>query len=427
MALRACLHLASRYLRPRLSFVSLITLLSILGPILGVATLIVVIAVMTGFGLQLREKIFGMQAHLQLRPYSGTWMADPGPARQSVQALGLRSVAVVEGPVLLQHQRQIVAKFLRGVGLADRQSLADSYPGLTIRGQGTLRKNEAIIGANLAQELDLGPGSKLIVHATGRLRNMIHFKDNDEVEIVQPKEAYTPEELTVVGIFESGMYDYDANFVFTHLEMADEIFDMPWGAAGSINVWAPDPFRLAPLVAQLRNDPACAGLAILTWRQLNSQIFDALAVEKAMQFFLLTIIVVVAGFSIAGTLITVVVQKTREIGVLKAMGASPLTVLGIFAIQGAIVGALGVSLGTGLGLWLVEQRDRLHLLLAAITGYQVFPPELYHFTSIPARIEASDILLITGSAFTICILAALLPACYAAMLQPSRALRNDAG
>ena len=190
-------------------------------------------------------------------------------------------------------------------------------------------------------------------------------------------------------------------------------------------MWAADPFELDAVLTGIRDDPAFTSLLTMTWRELNRQIFEALAMEKSMLFFLLMIIVIVAAFTIAGTLITVVIQKTREIGVMKALGASPLTVLGVFGLQGTIVGFVGVSVGTLLGLWIVDQRNQLADRLSQWTGLEIFPKELYRFSSIPAHVDRLDIAQITVSAFVICVLAALLPAFYAACMTPSKALHTE--
>jgi lipoprotein-releasing system permease protein len=433
--MRASVFLALRYLQPRWSFMSLITLLAILGPILGVAVLVVVISVMSGFGLELREKIFGVQAHLQYRQgiqassnlQDAPAIADPEPALAALRAHGLRAVPVTEGPVLIQTRRQMIPKLVKGLAPPGSQTLLDVFPGMRIEGKALPADDEVLIGRDLAWQYDLRLGDKIIIHSTGQLKDMIHFTADDQVEIVQSDKVYTPEELTVVGIYSIGMYDFDANVLLTSLDKADDLFRQEWGSATSILVWVPDPFKLDQVLLDLRPEAALKGLQPLTWRQLNQKLFDALMVEKNMQFFLLIIIVVVAAFSIAGTLLTVVIQKTREIGVLKAMGAAPLTVLAVFTVQGAIVGALGVGLGTALGLAVVRWRNELAAGLSHYMGVAVFPPELYQFSSIPAVIDYGDITRIVCSAFIICVLAALLPACYAASLTPSQALRNDAG
>jgi lipoprotein-releasing system permease protein len=172
-------------------------------------------------------------------------------------------------------------------------------------------------------------------------------------------------------------------------------------------------------------DGGFGGLAAVTWMEKNAEFFRALAVEKNLQFFVLVFIVIVSSFSIAATLITIVIQKTREIGVLKALGATQRTILSVFLLQGAIVGLAGVGLGTAVGLLVVNYRGQLQELIEWAFNISVFPPELYMLTVIPAHISKGDIIVIDAISFVICVLGALIPAIYAVSLQPTRALQHD--
>jgi lipoprotein-releasing system permease protein len=165
----------------------------------------------------------------------------------------------------------------------------------------------------------------------------------------------------------------------------------------------------------------------VTWQEANRQLFGALRVEKNLMFFLLTFIVIVAAFGIAGTLITVVVQKTREIGILKAVGMPGGTIARIFLLQGTIIGLIGTSLGTGLGLTIIHYRNQVAAVLAAVMGVEVFPKELYHLSQIPALVMASDVVLIVSAALVICIAGSLVPALYASALSPAAALQEENG
>ncbi len=426
MRVPASLFLAFRYLRPQWSFVSLISFLSVLGPTLGVAVLIVVMAVMAGFGQDIRSRIFGMQAHITLQPALTDYIDSPDVYVKKLQEMGLKATATAQGPVLIQTRRQIIAKFIKGIDPRTDSDVTIIRESTT--GTYDVSGEEAIVGSDLAFSLGIGIGDTLVVHSTGKLQSMVKFDEDDQIYFAESDEVYLPEELEVVGIFDLGMYDYDSNFILVHLEKANEIFNRPWESAGSIQVWTDDPDNLDPIVDQLfANSSFFAGLGMLTWQQVNRQLFGALKVEKNMQFFLLTIIVGVAAFSITGTLITIVVQKTREIGVLKAMGATPLTIQAIFMLQGAVVGLLGVLLGLGLGLLILTYRNHIAAFLGNVMGVEVFPAELYQLPQIPAHVDRLDVLAIAVSTFLICVLAAAIPALYAGAMTPSNALRVETG
>ena len=181
--------------------------------------------------------------------------------------------------------------------------------------------------------------------------------------------------------------------------------------------------RLNGLAERLRARlPACR---IVTWQEANQLLFGALAVEKRLTLFLLAFIVIVAAFGIAGTLITVAVQKTREIGILKAVGMSGGTVARIFILQGAVIGVIGTALGTGLGLLVLHYRNEVAGLLAKVMKVEIFPKKLYHLSEIPAFTTRGDILLIVGLSLIICVAASLVPALYACSLSPAKALQEE--
>ena len=427
MKLNASLLLALRYLKPKWSFLSVITLLSIIGPVLGVAILIVVIAVFAGFGREIRKPIFLMQSHLTLRNFeSDGIIEDPDEILTALHQKGVEAAATYDGPVLVQRSRQIETKMVRGIA----PKADGTYPflnGQIVSGELSLGDDEAVVGYDLAQILGIHVGDSLVIHSTGQLQNMVEFDADDQIQIVEPDEIYMPSEVTVTGIFRLGMYDYDSNFIMVNLEEANEIFDRPWDSAGAIQLWAEDPYNLQPLYDALREEPSVQNLYMLTWKQANRQLFEALQTEKNLQFFLLSFILVVAAFCIASMLITIVIQKTREIGVLKAMGATFWSIISVFLLQGAVVGVIGTCLGTGLGLLIVRCRDGIAQTLAYVTGFEIFPAELYQLSSIPAHLEWPDMFRIVVMTFVICVLASTVPACYAAAISPSKALKNETG
>ncbi len=424
MIRNASLFLAIRYLKPKRSFLSIITFLSILGPILGVAVLIVVISVMAGFNRDIRDKILGMQAHIQLKHAMEIPIENYEPIVNRLNAMSISCTPVIEGPILIQTRKQILAKFIKGILPQSGKNVSDLYRSVT-QGKYNILEDEVIIGMDLALLCNLDIGDKILIHSPDKLNKMIEFDDDGAIQRKESQEIYTPEELTIAGFFSMGMYQYDSSILILHIEKASELFGLDWNTATSIHIRTDEPFNLSPVISQVKQDSTFNHLQPITWQQSNQRLFGALKVEKNLMFFLLIFIMIVAAFGITTTLITIVIQKTREIGVLKAIGAAPADILMIFILQGGFVGFIGTAAGTLLGLFIVDHRNFIAALLARITGEEIFPKDLYHLSQIPALVQPSDLLTIVISSLLICIIGALIPALYAANLTPVNALKNE--
>ncbi len=425
----ADIFLALRYLRPKRTFISVITLLSVLGPVLGVAVLIIVTSVMSGFDHDIRQAILGMQGHLQVFPGWGFGPAqsqvfeDTGPVLAALERVGAVGAPVMEGPVLVQLRNEVTTKFVKGILPEAEKRVTNIHKNPAFQGRFEIEEGEALIGSKMARELGLRIGDQLLIHAPKRLTGNIKWGDDGQVTVKEPDEVYFPEEVTVAGIFSMGVSDYDEAIMFIHLDQADELFGQDWGSASSVHASVPDPFRMDRLTQNLIRE--LKDCRVVTWQEANKVLFDTLRVEKSLMFFLLTFIVIVAAFGIAGTLITVAVQKTREIGVLKAMGVDTGVIARIFVLQGAIIGLLGTTLGAALGVLIVHFRDRVADFLELVMRAEVFPDELYHLSKIPGRVAPGDVALIVVLALVICVLASLVPALYAATLSPAKALQEE--
>lgn len=421
---QASLYLAICYLKPRRSFISVITFLSVIGPILGVAVLIIVISVMAGFNRDIRDKILGMQAHIQLKNISRSPIVEPRLFIEKLRSWDIAAAPAVDGPVLIQGRNRVLAKYVKGIQPELERNVTDIEK-CVVKGRYEIAEYEVLIGNELASQCNLHVGDRFLIHSPEKLNKMVKFDDDGQVVKSANSEVYTPEEVTVAGIFSLGMYEYDSEVIVVHLDKADELFGMDWGAATSIQLKTADPFHLDPVIERIRRDDTFSGLIPVTWISSNERLFGALQVEKNLMFFLLIFIMIVAAFGIAATLITIVIQKTKEIGILKALGATPFTILSIFVLQGVIVGVIGTTLGTALGLFVVENRNVVAELIARILGTEIFPKDLYHLSQIPALVQTSDIVTIVVSAISICILGTFIPALYAASLSPANALRNE--
>lgn len=422
------IFLALRYLRPKRTFISLITLLSVAGPTLGVAVLIVVMSVMSGFDREIRSRILEMQAHIQVVPGfnsdgSPAVIEDPRPIIEALGKLRLKGAPIIETPILVQHERQINVKFLRGIDPPVERQVTNLAERM-VSGTYDIAEGQALIGNELAYELRAKVGDKLLVHSPGKLTKNIKWNDDGSIEFVEDAEVFLPEEVEIAGIFSMGMYEYDSSMVFTHIDQAAELTGLDWGMATSVHAQVADPFAMSDDVAALR-ELLRGRYRIISWQEANAQLFGALRVEKNLMMLVLSFIVVVAAFCISGTLLTVVIQKTRDIGVMRAVGMGRWLVARVFIMQGGIIGFLGTVCGSVAGLTVIHFRNQIADFLGTVMGVEVFPPELYHLAHIPAMVKGGDVAVIVSLAFLICVGASLLPALYAAFIPPVRALQDE--
>ena len=426
------LFLALRYLKPKRTFVSIITLISVLGVTLGITVLILVISVMTGFDEELRDKVLGFDAHIIV---TNEDMADGviqdwrGLVKEIDATPGVVAAApYVQGPVIVEFEHRRLAPLIRGINMDDQEKVTP-LKNLIIAGSAVLRGDSAIIGSEIARSLGIGVGDKLTVYSPGNISDVSALIDdlekhpNDPKRLADLKGLVSPNDLTVTGIFESGRFIYDSEFVLVPLHIAQELYAMEDDVHG-ITVKTVDPYQAEAVknrMAAFLQPP----LAASTWIDENKQLFDAIRTERNVMFFLLLFIVIVAAFGIMNTLITVTVQKTREIGIMKALGATTPQIIWVFLSQGMIVGFFGNASGLALGMLLIRYRNEFREWLGRVLHVHIFPAEIYQFSAIPAKVVPHDVAIICLSAFAICSLAALVPAYVASRLDPVEALRYE--
>ncbi len=422
------IFLALRYLRPKRTFVSIISLLSVLGPLLGVAILIIVTSVMAGFDHNIRKGIMNMQAHLTFYPKSHLgYFPNPEPFMKLLEKYEpqekLICAPVIEGTALLQLKGTVFPKVIRGISPQRESKVTRIQQNFSVPGL-VLQEGQAALGASLGSEMGLAIGDEFLIHSPSRLTQNIHWQKDGKIKVEEPDEFYLPEQCQVASYYSMGISDYDDNIVVMHLDQAADLFGIPWGSATSIQAVVDNPMELNQFAHRLR---ARFGYycEIVTWQEKNQLLFNTLQSEKNLMTFLMAFIVLVASFAISATLITVVVQKTREIGIMKAVGVSSFTIARIFLLQGAIIGVTGTTLGTIAGLLILHYRDAIARLLSMIMGVEVFPAELYHLTSIPALTTPGDLCRIVIMSMVICIGAALIPGVYASCFSPAQSLHAE--
>ena len=417
---------ALRYLRPRRTFVSIITLISIIGVVLGVAVLIVVISVMTGFDLQLRDRIIGFESHLVVRPY-GKPMKDyrslASLVRQQPHVTGVSPF--IEGPIVIETQQgdaysRIAAPFLRGVDPETTDQVSAIKQSMISGHFESLEENGLLVGSELARRLSLSVEDPLALYSISLLQEVRQVLKEDAN---QRDAAPLAADYLIGGVFDIGYYEYNANGMVCSLYDAQDLFNLGDEVHG-LHVMLEDPEMASKVKGSLQHIMG-SDYHVMTWLERNETIFNALVVEKNMIRFLLFFIVLVAAFGITSSMITFVVQKTREIGMLKALGASSRQVVMVFISQSVVVGVFGVAIGLFMGLQAVRYRNDFLAFMNRTLDFSLFPADIYGFAQLPAVVDPTDLWVICGGSLVICILAGVFPAINAGRLQPVEALRYD--
>ena len=424
------LFLALRYLKPKRTFLSIITLISVLGVMLGVTVLILVISVMTGFDRELRQKVIDFDAHILVstEDIMHDWRALKTKIDKTPGVVA--TAPYVQGPVIVEFENRRLAPMIRGVDPAQEENVIPLRKFIK-QGNFDLDGESTVLGIELARKLKIHLGDKLTVYSPGNLGQILdgikkleNAKGAEEKKTIDElRDVILPKELTVTGIYETGHYLHDSEFLLVPIYVGQELYGLG-DALHGITVKTDNPYSAERVKSEIENFLTPPEFAE-TWIDMNHQYFEAVRLERTVMFFLLFFIVVVAAFGIMSTLITVTVQKRREIGIMKALGANLSQIVWVFLGQGTVVGLFGTLTGLGLGMTLIRYRNEFSHWLASTLHIEIFPREVYQFSSIPAEVIPKDVAIICISAFLICSFAALIPAYFAARLDPVKALRYE--
>ena len=403
--------LALKYLKPKRSVASVITCVSILGVMLGVAVVIIVRSVMTGFGDIWEEKILDFKPHISLVPMAGNVIRGENEIAGSIRKIpGVVSVTPeIDTRVLLSYNGRVSAPVIIGV---DSDEFVKAYKiGAPVAGSFDLDGDSIVIGREIARVLGVWVGDEVTVYSPKTL--------------VAKDEVFLPVKWKVAGIFSCGQHDYDSGYVAASLPNVRDLMGMEKGVfAIHIKTERPnDPAEFNRTLELVKAASPGRPLRAITWQEADRQLFNALAVEKNMTALLLSLISLVAVFCVMNTLLVLTVQKTPEIGLLKALGFPKRKIMGVFMVHGMIQCSIGVALGL-FASWAVLTNLQNIVEWLARMGLEVFPASVYGLAAIPHRIIVSDIFWVVGSVFVFGILASLVPSLAAAAKDPVKALKQ---
>lgn len=408
------LMIAMRYLRARKAegFVSVIAAFSFIGIMIGVATLIIVMSVMNGFHIQLVDRIIGLNGHLNVY-VSGGPLQNYWPLLTDIQKTqGVVSAApVIEGQVLVTSKGQATGAMARGFTLDYFEHKPLLKSSITEGSIADFHDNNVAVGVKMAERFGL--------------------KIGDTITLLSPNGKSSPfgtiprtAQYRVAVIFDVGMYEYNAGYVFMPLNTAQNFFQMPPDTVSLIEVTS----KNADQVDQLKETlaPIIHGRAgLYDWRESNSSFFSAVEVERNVMFIILMLIILIAAFNIISSMIMMVNDKARGIAIMRTMGAMRQSILKIFILTGASVGIAGTAMGAILGIAFAVNIESIRRMIEKLSGTELFPGEIYFLSKLPAVVEWNEVILIITIAIILSIAATIYPARRAAKLDPVEALRYE--
>lgn len=409
------LRVGLRYTRAkrRNHFISFISMISICGIALGVAALIVVMSVMNGFHTELRGRILAAVAHVQISGASGEMSEWPHVAEQAAKQPGVVAAApYIQEQGMLAYGSTVRGVMVRGVVPELEKTVDDFHSHMKIGQLESLVPDSfnIVLGSDLARALGAKVGSK--------------------VTLISPQGAVTPagvlprmKTFTVSAVFEVGMYEYDNGLALIGMADAQKLYRMEDRVSG-VRLKLEDLFKSRAVVERLASTLNTEAF-ISDWTQSHANFFRAVAIEKNMMFIILSLIVAVAAFNIVSTLVMAVTDKQSDIAILRTLGASPPSIMGIFMVQGALIGTIGLGLGVLGGVILALNVDVVVPFIERMLGTQLFSKEVYYIDTLPSELQWSDVITITAVSFVLSLVATIYPSWRASRVNPAEALRYE--
>mgnify|MGYP001611733602 CR=1 FL=1 len=398
--------------RKRSHFISFISLVSILGITLGITALITILSVMNGFGKELRGHILGVISHVTITETSGTmhdWQAVAGRIKDP-RVIGRAPYIVGQG--MVSRGKAVSGVMVRGVVPAEEQQVSEFGSHMVEGNLDALKPGEfgVVIGSVLAWKLDLTVGSPL--------------------SLIIPQALVTPAGLmprfkrfTVVGIFNVDMYEYDSGLVLMNLDDAAKLYQMGDRVTGMRLKL--DDLAAAPRVSEVLAAGLGPNYMARDWTREHGNFFRALKIEKIVMFVIMLLIVIVAMFNVVSTLVVVVTEKRADIAILRTLGSTPKTILGIFLVHGSIVGIIGTLVGTVCGVLLALNVEAIVQGIEHVFNTSFVPGDVYFISKLPSDLHWTDVMLVSGSSLILSLLSTVYPAWRASKVQPAEALRYE--
>ena len=407
--------IATRYIRSRRieGFISISAWFSLLGIILGVATLIVVMSVMNGFRTELVDRILGINGHLIVYKKNGTGISNYNQTIKKILDTD-KVVAVtpqLEGQALAKTKQNVSGVIIRGTNwsdLAAKKLLWKSLSQTTI--DNFKIEQNVILGHRLAQRLNVGIGDYISLISPNLLETAIGALP-------------VKKNFRIGGFFNIGMYEYDNNFIFVPWEKTEKFLSLN-GIAHGIEIFLQDARYTEKVYSNLKNK-LDEKLIIIDWKKRNSSFMNALNVEKNVMFVILTLIILVATFNIISSMIMLVQTKKSDIALMRTMGASKFLIIRIFILTGSMIGFLGTFIGAILGITLSINIETIRNFISSLLGQELFSPKIYFLSTLPSKINFNEVLLVVIIAISLTLFASILPALKASKISPAEALRYE--
>ncbi|NNF16589.1 MAG: lipoprotein-releasing ABC transporter permease subunit [Gammaproteobacteria bacterium] len=393
------------------SFITFISNVSIAGIALGVAVLIIVMSVMNGFEAELRERLLSVASHATVSGPDNrlaNWLDIDAVARDNTDVIA--TAPFIEGQGIFLNGKKLSGAIVRGI-LPERETAVSELPSLnTAAGALQAGKYQLVMGASLAEILGVTIGDRVLLMIS-------------EANVTPAGLLPRMRRFTLAATFEIGMHEFDRGLAFIHMQDAAKLFRFGDTASG-VRLRVNDLYAAPQIVRTIAED-AGGLLYINDWTKTHANFFTAIRLTKNVMFFILLLVVAVAAFNIISTLVMVVNEKQSDIAILRTLGARPGSILSIFVCQGTLIGIIGTMIGVALGILLAVNVENVVHWLEGVLGFELLPPSVYFINDLPARVIASDVILVSSMALVLAIASTLYPALRGARTQPAEALRHD--